>query len=60
MCMTSRKPSDVGAGQDQAIPQADGSYLLEGSKIFISSGEHQMAENIIHFTLARLPDSPPA
>jgi alkylation response protein AidB-like acyl-CoA dehydrogenase len=60
MCMTEPQAgSDVGAVKTRAIPQADGSYLIEGSKIFISSGEHQMAQNIIHFTLARLPDSPP-
>jgi alkylation response protein AidB-like acyl-CoA dehydrogenase len=60
MCITEPQAgSDVGAAKTRAVPQADGSYLLEGSKIFISSGEHGMAENIIHFVLARLPDSPP-
>jgi len=59
MCMTEPQAgSDVGAVKTKATPQADGSYLLEGSKIFISSGEHTMAGNIIHFMLARLPDSP--
>src|SRR3546814_2991235 len=38
--------------------QADGSYKLNGTKIFISSGEHDMAENIVHIVLARLPDAP--
>lgn len=50
--------SDVGAVKTKATPQADGSFLIEGSKIFITSGEHQFADNIIHFVLARLPDSP--
>jgi alkylation response protein AidB-like acyl-CoA dehydrogenase len=60
MCMTEPQAgSDVGAVKTKAVPQADGSYLLEGNKIFISSGEHQMADNIVHFVLARLPDSPP-
>lgn len=60
MCMTEPQAgTDVGAVKTKAIPQEDGSYSLEGSKIFITSGEHKMADNIIHFVLARLPDSPP-
>jgi alkylation response protein AidB-like acyl-CoA dehydrogenase len=60
MCITEPQAgSDVGAAKTRATPQADGSYLLEGSKIFISSGEHDLAGNIVHFVLARLPDSPP-
>ena len=60
MCMTEPQAgSDVGAVKTRAIPQEDGSYKLEGNKIFISSGEHGMTDNIIHFVLARLPDSPP-
>jgi alkylation response protein AidB-like acyl-CoA dehydrogenase len=60
MCITEPQAgSDVGAARTKAIPQADGSYLIEGGKIFITSGEHRMADNIIHFVLARLPDSPP-
>ncbi|HEX4894698.1 MAG TPA: acyl-CoA dehydrogenase family protein [Solimonas sp.] len=60
MCMTEPQAgSDLAAVKTKAHPQADGSFLLEGSKIFITSGEHGMADNIIHFTLARLPDSPP-
>jgi len=60
MCMTEPQAgSDVGAVKTKATPQADGSYSIEGSKIFISSGEHDLAGNIIHFVLARLPDSPP-
>ncbi|MGH8432564.1 MAG: acyl-CoA dehydrogenase family protein, partial [Solimonas sp.] len=60
MCMTEPQAgTDLAAVKTKATPQADGSYLLEGSKIFITSGEHGMVDNIIHFTLARLPDSPP-
>jgi alkylation response protein AidB-like acyl-CoA dehydrogenase len=59
MCMTEPQAgSDVGAVKTRATPQPDGSYSIEGSKIFISSGEHDLAGNIIHFVLARLPDSP--
>jgi alkylation response protein AidB-like acyl-CoA dehydrogenase len=60
MCITEPQAgSDVGAAKTRATPQADGSYLLDGGKIFISSGEHDLAANIVHFVLARLPDSPP-
>ena len=60
MCMTEPQAgSDVGAVKTRALPQADGSYRIEGQKIFITSGEHSMVDNIIHFVLARLPDSPP-
>lgn len=60
MCMTEPQAgSDVGAVKTRATPQADGSYAIDGAKIFITSGEHEMAPNIIHFVLARLPDSPP-
>ncbi len=45
--------SDVGAGRTKAIPQPDGSYHLEGVKRFITSGEHDMTDNIIHYVLAR-------
>src|SRR5690606_13918550 len=45
--------SDVGAGRTRAYPQADGTWHLEGVKRFITSGEHDMAENIIHLVLAR-------
>jgi len=51
--------SDLGAIRSRAEPQADGSYRLFGQKIFISYGEHDLAENIIHLVLARLPDAPP-
>ncbi len=60
MCMTEPQAgSDVGAVKTRATPNGDGSYALEGSKIFITSGEHDMTDNIVHFVLARLPDSPP-
>jgi alkylation response protein AidB-like acyl-CoA dehydrogenase len=42
----------------KAEPQADGTYKINGAKIFISAGEHDMAENIVHLVLARLPDAP--
>ncbi|MFY1696937.1 MULTISPECIES: acyl-CoA dehydrogenase [unclassified Solwaraspora] len=45
--------SDVGAGRTRAIPQPDGSYHIEGVKRFITSGEHDLSENIIHYVLAR-------
>ncbi|OUJ15960.1 acyl-CoA dehydrogenase C-terminal domain-containing protein [Acetobacter sp. DsW_063] len=51
--------SDLGLLKATAAPREDGSYFVTGSKIFISSGEHDMAENIIHLVLARLPDAPP-
>ncbi len=60
MCLTEPQAgSDVGAIKTKAVPEADGSYRIDGSKIFISSGEHDLTENIIHLVLARLPDSPP-
>ena len=51
--------SDVGAIKSKAIGQADGGYKITGTKIFITWGEHDAAENIIHLVLARLPDAPP-
>ena len=51
--------SDLAAIRSRAEPQADGSYRIFGQKIFITYGEHDMAENIIHLVLARLPDAPP-
>ena len=50
--------SDVGALKTKAVPQGDGSYKITGTKIFISYGEHELTENIIHLVLARLPDAP--
>lgn len=51
--------SDVGALRTRAERHADGSYRLFGQKIFITYGEHDLTDNIIHFVLARLPDAPP-
>jgi 3-(methylthio)propanoyl-CoA dehydrogenase len=51
--------SDVGAVRTKAVPQDDGSYLITGTKIFITFGEHDMADNIVHLVLARTPDAPP-
>lgn len=50
--------SDVGALKSKAMPVGDGTYRISGSKIFITYGEHDMADNIIHLVLARLPDAP--
>jgi alkylation response protein AidB-like acyl-CoA dehydrogenase len=50
--------SDVGALRTRAERAADGSYRITGSKIFITYGEHDLTDNIIHFVLARLPDAP--
>lgn len=58
MCLTEPHcGTDLGLLRSKAIPSADGSYSITGTKIFISSGEHDMAENIIHLVLARLPDA---
>jgi alkylation response protein AidB-like acyl-CoA dehydrogenase len=51
--------SDVGALRTRAERNADGTYRITGSKIFITYGEHDLTDNIIHFVLARLPDAPP-
>jgi alkylation response protein AidB-like acyl-CoA dehydrogenase len=59
MCLTEPHcGTDLGMLRTKAEPQADGSYRITGEKIFISSGEHDMAENIVHLVLARLPDAP--
>tara|TARA_B100001540_G_scaffold310839_1_gene329265 strand:- start:1597 stop:3399 length:1803 start_codon:yes stop_codon:yes gene_type:complete len=59
MCLTeSHCGSDLGLLRTRAEPNADGSYAITGTKIFISAGEHDMAENIVHIVLARLPDAP--
>ena len=60
MCLTEPQAgSDVGLTRARAVPDGDGSYTLTGTKVFISSGEHDLAENIIHMVLARLPGAPP-
>ncbi|HWX59568.1 acyl-CoA dehydrogenase [Bradyrhizobium sp.] len=50
--------SDVGALRSRAEPAPDGSYRIKGTKIFITYGDHDMTDNIVHFVLARLPDAP--
>ena len=51
--------SDLAAIRSKAEPRGDGTYAITGTKIFITWGEHDMAENIVHLVLARLPDAPP-
>ena len=59
MCLTEPHcGSDLGTLRTKAEPNADGSYSITGTKIFISAGEHDMAENIVHIVLARLPGAP--
>ena len=59
MCLTeSHCGTDLGMLRTKAEPQADGSYAVTGQKIFISAGEHDMTDNIVHIVLARLPDAP--
>lgn len=59
MCLTEPHcGTDLGLIRSKALPQPDGSYLLSGQKIFISSGEHDLASNIVHMVLAKLPDAP--
>jgi alkylation response protein AidB-like acyl-CoA dehydrogenase len=58
MCLTEPHcGTDLGLIKTKAEPNADGSYKLSGTKIFISAGEHDLTENIIHLVLARLPDA---
>lgn len=59
MCLTEPHcGTDLGMLRSKAEPQADGSYKITGNKIFISAGEHDLAENIVHLVLARLPGAP--
>lgn len=59
MCLTEpHAGTDVGAIRTKAEPAADGTYHISGTKIFITFGEHDLAENIIHLVLARLPGAP--
>ncbi len=51
--------TDLGLLKTRAEPQGDGSYKIFGTKIFISAGEHDLTENIVHLVLARVPDAPP-
>ncbi|WP_267393005.1 MULTISPECIES: acyl-CoA dehydrogenase C-terminal domain-containing protein [unclassified Sphingomonas] len=58
MCLTeSHCGTDLGLLRTKAVPQDDGSYLVDGAKIFISSGDHDLTDNVIHLVLARLPDA---
>jgi alkylation response protein AidB-like acyl-CoA dehydrogenase len=50
--------SDVGALKTRAVPRGDGTYAIKGQKIFITWGEHDLSDNIVHLVLARLPDAP--
>ncbi|WP_286233748.1 acyl-CoA dehydrogenase C-terminal domain-containing protein [Thalassotalea sediminis] len=59
MCLTeAHAGTDLGMIRTKAEPQEDGSYKITGNKIFITAGEHDLAENIIHLVLAKLPDAP--
>ena len=59
MCLTEpHAGSDLGLSRTKATPQSDGRYTLNGTKIFISGGEHDLTDNIVHLVLARLPDAP--
>ncbi|HTY70531.1 MAG TPA: acyl-CoA dehydrogenase C-terminal domain-containing protein [Alphaproteobacteria bacterium] len=61
MCLTEpHSGSDLGLVRTRAVPQADGTYRITGTKIFISAGDHDLSENIVHLVLARLPDAPRA
>ena len=60
MCLTEpHAGSDLGLARTKAIPLPDGQYAVSGTKIFISGGEHDLSDNIVHLVLARLPDAPP-
>lgn len=59
MCLTEpQSGTDLGLVRTKAEPAADGAWKITGTKIFISAGEHDMTENIVHLVLARLPDAP--
>jgi alkylation response protein AidB-like acyl-CoA dehydrogenase len=59
MCLTEPHcGTDLGQMKTKAVPNEDGSYSVDGTKIFISAGEHDLTENIIHIVLAKLPDAP--
>ncbi|MGB3068143.1 MAG: acyl-CoA dehydrogenase family protein [Ottowia sp.] len=60
MCLTEPQAgSDLGLASTRAVPQADGSHRITGTKIFISGGEHDLTDNIVHLVLAREPGAPP-
>ena len=54
----SQAGSDVGALRSRATPRGDGTFSIQGTKIFLSFGDHDMAANIVHLVLARTPDAP--
>lgn len=59
MCLTEpHSGTDLGILKSRAVPQGDGSYTISGTKIFITGGEHDFTDNIVHLVLARLPDAP--
>ncbi|HEY2346966.1 MAG TPA: acyl-CoA dehydrogenase C-terminal domain-containing protein [Xanthomonadaceae bacterium] len=59
MCLTEPHcGTDLGLLKTRAVPNADGSYAISGTKIFITAGEHDLTDNIVHLVLARLPDAP--
>ncbi|MDR6165382.1 acyl-CoA dehydrogenase C-terminal domain-containing protein [Pseudomonas fluorescens] len=59
MCLTEAHcGTDLGIIKTRAVPRAEGSFAITGSKIFISAGEHDLSDNIIHLVLAKLPDAP--
>jgi len=59
MCLTeSHAGTDLGMIRSKAIPDTDGSFQISGTKIFITGGEHDLVENIVHLVLAKLPDAP--
>lgn len=59
MCLTEAHcGSDLGMLKTRAVPNDDGTFKVTGTKIFISAGEHDLADNIVHIVLARLPDAP--
>jgi alkylation response protein AidB-like acyl-CoA dehydrogenase len=60
MCLTeSHAGTDLGLMRTRARPAGNGTYNIEGTKIFISAGDHDLSENIVHLVLAKLPDAPP-
>ncbi len=60
MCLTEAQcGTDLGLLTTKAVPRDDGSYAITGNKIFISAGDHDLTDNIVHLVLARLPDAPP-
>ena len=60
MCLTeAQSGSDLSFVRTSATPEAEAATEISGTKIFVSAGEHDFTENIVHLVLARLPDAPP-